>query len=63
MTNQTSAAINLYDEGLLRILRVEIKDLNTGRSTFSRSDIMQTSMKRYKRMAELAIKQLESEIL
>lgn len=55
----TSVA-NLYDEGLLRILRVEIKDLNTGCSTFSRSEIMQVSMKRYKRMAELVIKQLES---
>ena len=52
-----------YDEGLLRILKVEIEDINVGRSGFSRSDTVQVSMVRYKRMAELAVNQLESEIL
>jgi hypothetical protein len=52
-----------YDEDLRVVLDIELKDLEQGMSGFSQAARVEVSMVRYKRMAELAVKGIDEEIL
>lgn len=61
MKNLNDAAQRNFDLSLMGMMKVQLEDINNGVSGFSRGETVRVSTPLFKRMAELAIKQIELE--